>query len=106
MVLVDYKTDAVSAADAAGRARDYALQLRIYAMAVERVSGKTPRHAYLHFLRPDTVVEVDLSPSFLESPDEAAREFQQAQEKLDFPLREGAHCRRCPYFHYLCPAAL
>ena len=36
---------------------------------------------------------------------EMAREFQQAQETLVFPLREGAHCRRCPFFHDLCPAA-
>ncbi len=104
IVIVDYKTDAVSAAEAAERAGDYALQLRIYAMAVERVAGKPPRHAYLHFLRPDTVVEVDLAPSLLESPEQTAGEFQSAQETLEFPLHEGAHCRRCPFFHDLCPA--
>ena len=35
------------------RARDYALQLRLYAMAVERVAGRAPDRAYLHFLRPN-----------------------------------------------------
>jgi ATP-dependent helicase/nuclease subunit A len=104
IVIVDYKTDAVSAAEAAARASDYALQLRIYAMAVERVAGKPPRHAYLHFLRPDAVVEVDLAPSLLESPEQTAREFQSAQETLEFLLHEGCHCRRCPFFRDLCPA--
>ena len=104
VVIVDYKTDGVSAAEAAERARDYALQLRIYAMAVEQAAGKVPAHAYLHFLRPDAVVEVDLAPSLLESPEQAAHDFQLAQETLEFPLHEGAHCRRCPFYQELCPA--
>ena len=60
LVIVDYKTDAVTAVEAHQRARDYALQLRLYAMAVERVAGRSPDRAWLHFLRPNTVVEVDL----------------------------------------------
>ena len=35
LVVVDYKTDDVNAAEAHQRARDYALQLRLYALAVE-----------------------------------------------------------------------
>jgi hypothetical protein len=49
-------------------------------------------------------VEVDLAPSLLESPEQAARDFLEAQEMLDFPLHEGAHCRRCPFYRELCPA--
>jgi len=40
LVIVDYKTDDVKAAEAQDRARDYALQLRLYAMAVEKVAGR------------------------------------------------------------------
>ena len=105
IVIVDYKTDAVKAVEAHQRAQDYALQLRTYAIAVERVAGRPPSRAYLHFLRPNTLVEVDLTPSLLESPEQIARDFQRAQETLEFPLNEGPQCRRCPFFHNLCPAA-
>ena len=102
--IVDYKTDAVSAAEAAQRAQDYALQLRIYAMAVERLTGRTVDAAWLHFLRPNSIVKVDLAPSLLESPEQMVGEFVDAQATMEFPLREAAHCARCPYFKGLCPA--
>jgi len=105
IVIVDYKTDAVKPAEARQRADEYALQLRIYALAVERVAGRAPRSAYLHFLRPDVLVPVDLAPSLLDSPEALARDFQRAQETIEFPLNEGPQCRRCPFFHNLCPAA-
>ncbi len=106
LTLVDYKTDAVTRAEAPERAREYEFQVRLYAMAVERLTGRAPDHAWLHFLRPDTAVEVDLSPSLLGSPDELVREFQEAQEKLDFPMRTGERCARCPFAGDLCPAAV
>jgi ATP-dependent exoDNAse (exonuclease V) beta subunit len=104
VTLVDYKTDHVTRAQAHERAQDYALQLRLYAMAVERAAGRPPRHAWLHFLRPNTAVEVDLGPSLLDSPNDAVREFQEAQASLQFPLRPGSRCRRCPFVRDLCPA--
>jgi ATP-dependent exoDNAse (exonuclease V) beta subunit len=104
LVIVDYKTDSVTAAEAHRRAQDHALQLRLYAMAVERFAGRAPDRAWLYFLRPNTVVEVDLTPSLLERPEQIAREFQEAQSKLEFPLREGERCRRCPFWRDLCPA--
>jgi CRISPR/Cas system-associated exonuclease Cas4 (RecB family) len=93
----------VSPAEAHHRARDYALQLRLYAMALERMAGRAPDRAWLHFLRPDTLVEVDLTPSLIESPEQTVRDFQEAQSKLDFPLNEGQHCHRCPYYRDMCP---
>ena len=106
LVIVDYKTDAVSGPEAHGRADDYALQLQLYAMAIERVAGRAPDRACLHFLRPNTVVEVDLRPSLLDSPEQVVRDFQAAQSELDFPLNEGGHCGRCPFYRDLCPAGL
>ena len=103
---MDYKTDAVTAFEAHERARDYELQLRLYALAVERAAGRPPHRAWLHFLKPNTVVEVDLTPSLLESPEQAVRDFEEAQSRLEFPLNESERCRRCPYFKDLCPAAL
>jgi ATP-dependent exoDNAse (exonuclease V) beta subunit len=102
--LVDYKTDDVTRAQAHERAQDYALQLRLYAGAVERAAGRPPDRAWLHFLRPNTAVEVDLRPSLLDSPAQTVSEFQEAQASLEFPLREGPRCRRCPFVKDLCPA--
>lgn len=104
LAIVDYKTDAVTAAEAHQRAGDYAMQLRLYAMAIERVTGRAPDRAWLHFLRPNTAIEVDLTPNLLESPEQIVRDFQEAQSRLEFPLAEGAHCRRCPFFGDLCPS--
>ena len=106
LVVVDYKTDGVTAAEARERAADYAVQLRLYAMAVERIAGRPPARAWLHFLRPNTVVEVDLRPSLIESPEQVVRDFQEAQSNLSFPLNEGERCRRCPFFRDVCPATL
>ena len=104
LVIVDYKTDAVNAMEAHQRAQDYAIQLRLYALAVERITGRAPDRAWLHFLRPDTAIEIDLSPSLLDSPEQIVRDFQHAQDKLEFPLNEAAHCQACPFFRDLCPA--
>jgi CRISPR/Cas system-associated exonuclease Cas4 (RecB family) len=104
LIIVDYKTDAVSGVEAHRRAQEYALQLRLYAMAIEQVAGRPPSRAWLYFLRPNTSVEVDLTPSLLESPEQTARDFEEAQSRLDFPLREGPHCHRCAFYADLCPA--
>jgi ATP-dependent helicase/nuclease subunit A len=106
VVLVDYKTDDVTRQQAHERARDYALQLRLYAMAVERISGRPPNRAWLHFLRPNTVVEVDLGPSLLDAPEEVVRDFQEAQASLDFSMNIGDRCQRCPFLRDLCPAVV
>jgi CRISPR/Cas system-associated exonuclease Cas4 (RecB family) len=104
LAIVDYKTDSVTAAEAHRRAPDYAMQLRLYALAVERFAGRAPDRAWLHFLRPNTVVEVDLTPSLLERPEQIARDFEDAQSKLEFPLNEGERCHRCQFWRDLCPA--
>ena len=104
LVIVDYKTDSVTAPEAHRRAQDHALQLRLYALALERFAGRAPDRAWLYFLRPNTVVEVDLPPSLLERPEQIVRDFEDAQSKLEFPLNEGERCRRCQFFRYLCPA--
>jgi len=104
LVIVDYKTDEVTASQARQRAQDYAVQLRLYAMAVERVAGRAVDRAWLDFLRPNTLVEVDLAPSLLESPEQIVRDLQEAQSKGEFPLREGERCLRCPFYRDLCPA--
>ncbi len=104
LVIVDYKTDAVNLAEAHRRAGDYGLQLRLYGMAVEQLTGRAADRAYLCFLRPNAMVEIDLAPSLIESPSDVVREFQEAQSSLRFPLNEGERCHACPFFRDLCPA--
>ncbi len=105
-VLVDYKTDWVSSVQAPARAEQYGLQLRLYALALERLNGRAPDEAYVYFLRPNAAVPIDLRPSLFDSPEAAVREFRDAQERLHFPLYEAPHCRTCPHFTRLCPAQL
>jgi ATP-dependent helicase/nuclease subunit A len=103
LVIVDYKTDEIGPEEASTRAQAYMLQLQLYAIAVEKLTGKTPDRALLYFLRPNLAIPVQLDGS---RAVEAVREFRQAQDRLDFPLREGEHCRRCPFFRGLCPAQI
>ena len=49
ITIVDYKTDKAIHAEA------YTPQLALYGIAIERAFGKRPAHAWLHFLRPDTI---------------------------------------------------
>jgi CRISPR/Cas system-associated exonuclease Cas4 (RecB family) len=105
LILVDYKTDAVPTAhEAEQHARAYGEQLRLYAMALERIAGRLPDQAYIYFLRRNEAIPADLSPLALEATRNLVREMRDAQEKLAFPLQTGDHCVRCPYFHNLCPA--
>jgi ATP-dependent exoDNAse (exonuclease V) beta subunit len=104
LAIVDYKTDAVQGPEVQQRAREYELQIKLYAMALERMTGRAPDRAFLHFLKPNAVVEVDLTPSLIDSPEQTVRDFMDAQEKLEFPLREGEQCMPCPFYKDLCPA--
>jgi len=101
LVLVDYKTNDIEAAEVAELAPGYALQIHLYALTLERLTGCRPVHAYLHFLKPDVAIEI--TPD----PDAAVRAVQSlaaAQEACDFPLHTGRYCHRCPFYKGLCPA--
>jgi ATP-dependent exoDNAse (exonuclease V) beta subunit len=107
LILVDYKTDTVTTAREAERhAEAYGEQLRLYALAIERVAGRLPDHAYIYFLRRNEAIPADLSPLALQATQNLVREFRDAQETLAFPLKAGDHCPRCPYFRNLCPAEM
>ncbi len=101
LTLVDYKTDR----DEAGAA-EYALQLRLYALALERYAGRLPDRAALCFLRSGRVLDVTLSSADLEDARGAVRALAAAQNALEFPLKVGEQCRRCSFYEGLCPAKL
>ncbi|MBX5495237.1 MAG: PD-(D/E)XK nuclease family protein, partial [Bryobacteraceae bacterium] len=98
-VLVDYKTDRFDE----DRVDGYSLQLRLYALALERMKGRLPDEAWLYFLRPDRAVRVSLDAEALAEACNAVREFREAQERLDFPLRAGKHCYQCEFYRGICP---
>jgi ATP-dependent exoDNAse (exonuclease V) beta subunit len=96
IVLVDYKTDATPI-----HPDDYAPQLAIYALALERALGVRPARAYLHFLRPNRIIEVPLDQTR-----DLIAELRDAQDSLHFDLNEGDHCKQCAYYRSPCPAGL
>jgi len=104
-VLVDYKTDQVAANEARGKSAAYALQLQLYAVGLE-LAGEKPDRAVLHYLRPDVLVEVDLSENALGAARRAASEFFKAQEALEYPMDLAPRCRRCPHYGKSCPAEI
>jgi CRISPR/Cas system-associated exonuclease Cas4 (RecB family) len=104
ITIVDYKTDQIRFPIDQSRLASYALQLRIYAMAIEKFTGRLPDSAWLYLLRPDQAVEIDLSPSECARACEAVAALRQAQDTLQFPLTEGTHCVRCEFYKALCPA--
>jgi ATP-dependent helicase/nuclease subunit A len=98
LVLVDFKTDRSEEPES------YALQLRFYALALERYLGRLPDRAMLFYLRSGRAVEVSLSLNHLKSAPKTLHELLDAQKSMVFPLREGEHCRRCAFYRGLCPA--
>jgi len=104
LVVVDYKTDDVDAEQAERRARAYALQVQLYALALERHTGRPVDEAYVHFLRPDVAAPVAVDPRALEQAAAAALALREAQESAEFPLNEGEACERCPWFRQACPS--
>ena len=101
-VLVDYKTDQVKPDDAAEHALSYALQLQLYARAIEQATGRRPDRAVLYYLRPNVAIEVDVGA--IGATADRVKEFFAAQSRVDYPLNVGEHCYRCPHYRNICPA--
>ena len=56
--LVDFKTDEVAERDLPGKVTAYGPQLKLYALALERIYGQTVSERWLHFLKPGRTVAV------------------------------------------------
>jgi ATP-dependent helicase/nuclease subunit A len=104
LVLVDYKTDAVRREDAAEHAQSYAHQLRLYAMALHRMTGRLPDEALVCLLRTGQVIPISVDPFLLDQTRQVVRDLRNAQDRPRFELREGQQCQRCPFYRGLCPA--
>ena len=78
------------------------MQLRIYALALERYAGRLPDRVVLYYLRSNRAVPVRLGE--LEEVRGVVREFRAAQEEMRFAMKPGEQCARCPFYHAPCPA--
>jgi ATP-dependent helicase/nuclease subunit A len=97
LVIVDYKTDRDESAS-----EGYALQLRLYALALERYASRLPDRAVLYYLRSNRIVEISLTDADLAAAQNAVRELKQAQDELQFPLKVGEQCRKCLFWGGVC----
>jgi len=103
--IVDFKTNRVEG-DLGALVREYALQMQIYALAVERAWRPRRIRAELYFLAPNVRVPIDV-----EALEETAAFLEQVTEQIarsrrleDFPARpDPERCRRCPCVRF-CPA--
>jgi len=104
LVLVDYKSDQVEAGKERWHARRYGPQLRLYALALERLTGRLPDRAVLWYLRNGVQVDVSLLPIAMADCRTQVKQLKEAQSNLLFPLREGDHCVRCAFYQNACPS--
>lgn len=102
IILVDYKTDRTKPEEDA--ASGYAIQLRLYALALRAVTGKLPALAVLFYLRRNEAVRVSLSEADLIDAKAAIKDLREAQNRLDFPVRPAGHCKYCPHHRTICPS--
>ncbi len=58
LVLVDFKTDNVSAPQVPTRAQSYKTQMEIYSYALQRITGKTVKQRILYFFSPSVEYEI------------------------------------------------
>jgi len=104
LILLDYKSDQVTMGEEWRHASRYRAQLRLYALALERLTGRLPDAALLWYLRTGAAVRVGLGPEAMEEARGQVRALREAQAGLIFPLREGSHCLRCGFYQGACPS--
>lgn len=102
ILLVDYKSDAVERGKERWHSLRYGPQLRLYAIALERLLGRYPDRAILWYLRTQEPVQVSLDAESLDKARGEVRLLRDGQANVHFPLREGAHCLRCGYYQGAC----
>jgi len=106
VTITDYKTsDVRQTAKARQRARD-SLQLQIYAMAYEAVTGRLPDAVQLHFLDTGVTGRVDVDPRRLAKGRERIATAAAGIRARDYtPKPDRTTCGYCP-FRAVCPSSL
>jgi CRISPR/Cas system-associated exonuclease Cas4 (RecB family) len=100
LIIVDYKTDRFQEQTRAQKLENYGMQLRFYAAALSRQLGRKVDKICLYLLREDHAEFIDVGSEDLLSA--LIQDFRSSQELLEFPMREGDHCRKCSFYDGLC----
>jgi DNA helicase-2/ATP-dependent DNA helicase PcrA len=105
VTITDYKTsDVRDPAKARQRARE-SLQLQIYAMAYEAMTGRLPDQVALHFLDSGLVGKVDVEPKRIAKARERMARAAAGIRARDFEATpDPMACTRCP-FRDICPSS-
>ncbi len=105
VTITDYKSsDVRDPAKARKRARE-SLQLQIYAMAYEAMTGRLPDQVALHFLDSGLVGKVDVDPKRIAKARERMTIAATGIRARQFEARpEPMACARCP-FRDICPSS-
>lgn len=106
LILVDYKTSEAQDAVAGPYAARYAVQLRLYALALEQLTGCRPDKAFIALVKSGTAVPVSLTQEDIEDARLTVRRFRQAQSRLEFEMKVTTGCVECPFYSGPCPARL
>jgi DNA helicase-2/ATP-dependent DNA helicase PcrA len=106
VTITDYKSsDVRDPAKARQRARD-SLQLQIYAMAYEAMTGRLPDAVQLHFLDSGLVGRADVDPKRLEKAREKIATAAAGIRARDYtPKPATLSCTYCPY-RDVCPSSV
>ena len=106
VTITDYKSsDVRDPARARQRARE-SLQLQIYAMGYEAMTGRLPDRLAMHFLDSGLVGAVEVDPKRLEKAREKIARAAAGIRARDYtPTPEVTACGWCP-FRDICPASL
>jgi DNA helicase-2/ATP-dependent DNA helicase PcrA len=106
VTITDYKSsDVRDPAKARQRARD-SLQLQIYAMAYEALSGRLPDVVQLHFLDSGLVGRAAVDPARLTKAREKIAVAAEGIRRQDFaPKPDTLACTYCP-FREICPSSV
>ena len=99
LILVDYKTDRDESSGSS-----YALQLQLYALALARYAGRRPDRAVLYYLRSNRAIDISLRDEDLTAARDAIRQLRDAQDRIEFPVKIGEQCGKCPFWRGICPA--
>jgi DNA helicase-2/ATP-dependent DNA helicase PcrA len=104
--IIDYKTSmVVEPAEAAERARK-SMQLKLYAMAYQRQSGRLPLRGELRFVESGLVAGLEYAPADLEAVAKFIREVAAGIRAEDFTEHPSPQaCSGCA-FQRICPAAV
>ncbi len=107
--VVDYKSTAIEeGGEKPQRTAQESVQLRLYALAYERMYGERPAQVALHFLETGergAIVPTDESVSAVRAWISSAASRIRARDFAPNPARGVRTCQQCAY-HQICPSSL